>query len=163
MVLCEKEEKKKRKSLGSADNKCAPFFRLDWAGRPRLLPMREQLIGGKGGSVELFCPHVGDPPVHIIWTKEGGSQRGGMGILEYQAMPSLRDVAHDGWLCAFTIQCNRSWKFHQRQLDSSCKGNLCCTEKAGGTTRPSRRKSHLPGAGRLPLASKAGRRVGPAL
>jgi hypothetical protein len=25
-----------------------------------------------------------------------------MGLLEYQAMPSLRDVAHDGWLCTFT-------------------------------------------------------------
>jgi hypothetical protein len=24
-----------------------------------------------------------------------------MGLLEYQAMPSLRDVAHDGWLCTF--------------------------------------------------------------
>jgi hypothetical protein len=34
------------------------------------------------------------------------------GVYEYQAMPSLRDVAHDGWLCVmctFTI----SWKFHQ--------------------------------------------------
>jgi hypothetical protein len=24
-------------------------------------------------------------------------QREGMGLLEYQAMPSLHDVAHDGW------------------------------------------------------------------
>ncbi len=30
-------------------------------------------------------------------------QREGMGLLEFQAMPSLRDVAHDGWLCTFTI------------------------------------------------------------
>jgi hypothetical protein len=30
-------------------------------------------------------------------------QREGMGLLEYQAVPSLRDVAHDGWLCKFTI------------------------------------------------------------
>ncbi len=30
------------------------------------------------------------------------SQRESMGLLEYQAMPSLRDVAHDGWLCTFT-------------------------------------------------------------
>jgi hypothetical protein len=37
--------------------------------------MKEQLIGGKGGSVELFCPHVGDPPVHIIWSKEGENNR----------------------------------------------------------------------------------------
>ncbi len=25
-----------------------------------------------------------------------------MGLLEYQAMPSLRDVAHDGALCTFS-------------------------------------------------------------
>ena len=35
--------------------------------------------------------------------KHGESQREGMGLLEYQIMPSLRDVAHDGWLCTFTI------------------------------------------------------------
>jgi hypothetical protein len=23
-------------------------------------------------------------------------------LLEYQAMPSLREIAHDGWLCTFT-------------------------------------------------------------
>jgi hypothetical protein len=27
-----------------------------------------------------------------------------MGLIEYQAMPSLRDVAHDGWLCTFTME-----------------------------------------------------------
>jgi len=31
--------------------------------------------------------------------------REGMGLLGYQAMPSLRDIAHDGVLCAFS---NRS-------------------------------------------------------
>ena len=31
-----------------------------------------------------------------------GNQREGVGLLEYQgAMPSLRDVAHDGVLCTF--------------------------------------------------------------
>ncbi len=30
------------------------------------------------------------------------TQREGMGLLEYQAMPSLRDVAHDGGLCTFS-------------------------------------------------------------
>ncbi len=35
-----------------------------------------------------------------------GNQREGAGLLEYQgAMPSLRDVAHDGVLCTFS---NRS-------------------------------------------------------
>jgi hypothetical protein len=30
-------------------------------------------------------------------------QRERMGLLEYQAMPSLHDKAHDRWLCTFTI------------------------------------------------------------
>jgi hypothetical protein len=30
-------------------------------------------------------------------------QREGMGLLEYHPIPSLRGVAHDGWLCTFTI------------------------------------------------------------
>ncbi len=30
------------------------------------------------------------------------SQREGMGLLEYQTMPSLREIAHNGWLCIFT-------------------------------------------------------------
>ncbi len=38
--------------------------------------------------------HVKDPPP---------AQREGMGLIEYNAMPSFRDVAHDGWLCIFTI------------------------------------------------------------
>ncbi len=33
---------------------------------------------------------------------ECGAQGEGMGLLEYQARPSLRDVAHDGVLCAFS-------------------------------------------------------------
>ncbi len=38
--------------------------------------------------------------------KYRGNQREGVGLLEYQgAMPSLRDVAHDGDLCTFS---NRS-------------------------------------------------------
>jgi hypothetical protein len=28
----------------------------------------------------------------------------GMGLLEYHAMPSLRDVAHDRWLCTFIMK-----------------------------------------------------------
>ena len=31
------------------------------------------------------------------------NQREGIGLLEYQAMPTLRDVAHDGWLCTISI------------------------------------------------------------
>jgi hypothetical protein len=33
-----------------------------------------------------------------------------LGLLEYQTLPSLCDVAHDGWLCTFTE--NSGWKFH---------------------------------------------------
>jgi hypothetical protein len=35
-------------------------------------------------------------PQHIGGGGEGGDQREGMGLLDYQAMPSLHDVAHDG-------------------------------------------------------------------
>jgi hypothetical protein len=34
---------------------------------------------------------------------ESEHKREGMGLLEYQALPFLRYVAHDGWLCTFTI------------------------------------------------------------
>ncbi len=47
------------------------------------------------------------------------------------------------------------------QLDSSCRGNRYGKEKAGGTARSSRTKSHMPG--HSPSASQAGRRVGPVL
>ncbi len=40
------------------------------------------------------------------------TQREGMGLLVYQAMPSLRGIAHDGWLCTY-VQYYSSWKFHQ--------------------------------------------------
>jgi hypothetical protein len=33
----------------------------------------------------------------------GADQREGMGLLEYQTMPALHDVAHDVWLGTFTI------------------------------------------------------------
>ncbi len=46
------------------------------------------------------------------------------------------------------------------QLGSYCQGNRYGTEKAGGTARPSRTKSHVPGH-HSPPASQAGRRVGP--
>ncbi len=47
------------------------------------------------------------------------------------------------------------------QLGSSCQGNRYGTEKAGGTARLSRTKSHL--RRHSPPDSQAGRRVGPAL
>jgi hypothetical protein len=60
-----------------------------------------------------------------------------MGLLEYQALPPLRNVAHDGWLCIFTIQQQleipsaRSWAAPVRRV------TRYGTEKAGGTARPS--------------------------
>jgi hypothetical protein len=62
-----------------------------------------------------------------------------MGQLEYQAMPSLRDVAHDGVLCTFS-KASAAGNSVSSQLGSSCQGNQDGTEKA----RPSRTKSHLP-------------------
>jgi hypothetical protein len=83
-----------------------------------------------------------------------------MGLLEYQTMPSLRHVAHDGGLCAFTILQQLEIP-SSVQLGSSCQGNRYSTEKPGGTARRSRTKSHLPAPS--PPASQAGRRIGPAL
>jgi hypothetical protein len=36
-------------------------------------------------------------------SRKSKTQREGMGLQEYHAMPSLRDVAHDGWLLTFII------------------------------------------------------------
>jgi hypothetical protein len=79
----------------------------------------------------------------------GQSQREGIGQPEYQSMPSLRGVAHDGWLCRFII-IKAARKSIILQLCSSCQGNRYGREKAGGTCRVS------------PPARQASRRVGPA-
>jgi hypothetical protein len=52
-------------------------------------------------------------------------KREGISLLEYQAKPSLRDVAHEGWLSTVT-EAGNSISSH--------------TEKAGGTARTSRTK-----------------------
>jgi hypothetical protein len=70
------------------------------------------------------------------------TQSEGKGLLEYQAMPFLRDVAHGGWLCTYILY-NSGWKFHQlEQLGSSCRGNRYGTENKGSMARPSHTKSH---------------------
>jgi hypothetical protein len=79
--------------------------------------------------------------------------------IEYQAMPSLHDIAHDGWLCTFTI--TAAGNSISSQLGSSCQGNQNGRGKEGGTVRPSRTISHLPG--HSPPASQAGCHVGSAL
>ncbi len=92
----------------------------------------------------------------------GHCQREGMGLLEYQAMPSLRDVAHDGWwLRTFTTYVTAAGNSFSSQLDSSYQDNRYSMEKAGCAACPSRTKSHLPC--HSPPASQAGRRVGAAI
>ncbi len=72
---------------------------------------------------------------------EGPTQREGKGLLEHQAVPSLRDVAHDGVLCTFS--------------NTSAPDQAVWPVRAGGMQdRPS---------GHSPPASQAGRRVGPVL
>jgi hypothetical protein len=72
--------------------------KLDWRHTGRLRK-RDNLLTGEGGGRGA----------------KSYDQREGMGLLEHQAMPSLRDVAHDRWLCTFTIiqqletQSARSW------------------------------------------------------
>ncbi len=74
--------------------------------------------------------------------------------------PSLRDVAHDGWLCNEYIYYITA-AFQLAAVGSSCQGYRYGTEKASSTARSSRTKKHLPG--HSPPASRAGRRVEPAL
>jgi hypothetical protein len=62
-----------------------------------------------------------------------------MGLLKYQTMPSLRDVAHDGWLCTFIYYITAAGNSISSQLGSSCQGNRSGTVKADGTARPSHR------------------------
>ncbi len=82
-----------------------------------------------------------------------------MGLLEYKAnaMPSLRDVAHDVWLCTY----NNSWKFHQLAAGPLLPGQPVRYEKGRWYGPSINTKSHLPG--HFPPASQAGRCVGQAL
>jgi hypothetical protein len=76
-----------------------------------------------------------------------------MGLLEYQAMPSLRDVAHYEWLCTFTAAAGNSIS---SQLGSSYQGNRYNTEKAAVQPVHEVQNHSLPG-------SQSGRHVGTAL
>jgi hypothetical protein len=70
-----------------------------------------------------------------------------MGLLEYQAMPSLRDIAHDGVSCTFS---------NSRSAPDRDK-YFCPFVRAGSMDRLSRTNHTLPGS--LPPTSQAGRRV----
>ncbi len=62
----------------------------------------------------------------------GLSQREGMGLLDYQTMPALRDVALDGVFCSFSDRCARP-------------GKWCSPLGQGGMDCPSHIKSHTAG------------------
>jgi hypothetical protein len=94
------------------------------------------------------------------WLNAGGNvctdiheQREGMGLLEFQAMPSL----HHLYICYITAAKNSI----SSQQGSSYPGNRYVTDKAGVTARPSYTKSHLPD--HSPPANQAGRHIGSAL
>jgi hypothetical protein len=76
--------------------------------------------------------------------------REGMGLLEYQVMPSLCDVAHDGVLCTFS---NRS---------APDRGNWC-RGPAGQAAWTVHHVQHHTLLGHSPPASQASRRVPPAV
>jgi hypothetical protein len=84
-----------------------------------------------------------------------------MGPLAYQAMPSLRDPAHDGWFVHLLYY--SSFKFHQLAAGQFLSGQPVRYGKGRqyGLARPSRTKSDL--TGHSPPAGQAGRRVVPAL
>ncbi len=81
-----------------------------------------------------------------------------MGLLEYQAMPSLRDVAHDRWMCTLAIK---------QQLEIPSARSLAATVRATDTVGrrygPSITYKITPAGSLFPPASQAGRRIGPAL
>jgi hypothetical protein len=58
---------------------------------------------------------------------------------------ALCDVIHDGWLCTVHLLCNSRRKFHQLAAGQLLSEQPVRYRKAGGTARPSRTKSQLPG------------------
>jgi hypothetical protein len=59
-------------------------------------------------------------------------QREAMGLLEHQAMPSFRDVAHDGVLCTFSVSPGQGqvmWSVHHVQ--SHPAGSLSSSQPGG--------------------------------
>jgi hypothetical protein len=84
---------------------CSSIFKLASPFICRLLP-----VSSRYSTFPIFLIPLRRP-----------TQREGMGLPEYQAMHSLRDVSHDGWLCTFTIQYNSSWK-HQIEAGQFLSG-----------------------------------------
>ncbi len=94
--------------------------------------------------------------------KDRYNLREGMGLLEYQAKPSLRDVAHSSCrMVVYIYYITAAGNSISSQLGSSCQGNWYGMENAGCAARLSHAKSHLPV--HSPPASQMGRRSGPGL
>ncbi len=94
----------------------------------------------------LYCLQCKYTSISLYSLTGGRDQREGLDLLEYQAMPSLRDVAHEGWLCTFTIQ-QSSWKFRQLPSGQVLSGQplLYRKDRRYVLSCPSHTKSHLPG------------------
>jgi hypothetical protein len=98
--------------------------------------------------IEDLCPQILN-----IFKIVSHNQREDMGLLvEYKDMPSLRDVAHGGWLCTFTL-------LYKKQLEIPSARSWAAPVRATGTVR--KRQAVLPG--HSPQAGQAGHCVGPAL
>jgi hypothetical protein len=76
-------------------------------------------------------------------------QRESMGLLEYQALPSLHDIAHDGVLFTFS------------NISVPGRGKWC--GRSGQAAWTFHFKQNHPLLCHSPSASQAGRRFGPAL
>ncbi len=83
--------------------------------------------GSKGQSFSLSPPRR----YLVFWNFVSAREKAWV-LLEYQAMPSLRDVVHDRWLCTLCfITAARCLATPVRAT------NRYGTEKEGGTARPS--------------------------
>ncbi len=84
-----------------------------------------------------------------MWERGPCTQREGTGLLEYQAVPSLRDVAYDDVLCTFS------------NASAPDRGKGCGPLRQVAWTVHHVQNHTL--LGHSPPASHAGRRVGPSL
>ncbi len=76
--------------------------------------------------------HRLSPPLYLLLVLP---ERRRGATIDYQAMHSLRDVAHDGWLSTFIIEQQLEIpSAHSWAVGSSCQGNRYGTEKTGGGT-----------------------------
>jgi hypothetical protein len=73
--------------------------------------------------------------------------------LEYYALPSNRDVAHDGWLSTLTI---KQLEILLARIWAAPVRGRYGTETAGGTARPSCTKTHMPGHSPPASSKRAG-------